>query len=294
MKDAILIVAHKNDLCLQSTLKILDSKYFDIFIHMDSKSKNIDFDEIKSICKKSKVYFTPRLDVRWGGYSLTKAEILLLKTAYNTDEYRYFHMISGADLPLKSAKEIYDFFTNNNGYEFINFYSKEFNLNKRTDYYYFFQDKQTRNKKDIYEYLNKGLVKIQKILKFKRKHKYFNNFMKGCNWFSITNELTSYVISLEDKIEKDFKYSYCSDEMFLQTIVYNSKFKDKLINKDYNDDYSSIKRYIDWNRGKPYTFKIDDLDDLLNSGMLFARKFDENIDSKIIKEIYNKIVDYIY
>ncbi len=291
MKDAILIVAHKSDLCLQATLKILDSKYFDIFIHMDSKSKNIDFDEIESLCKKSKVYFTPRIDVRWGGYSLTKAEILLLKTAYNTNEYRYFHMISGADLPLKSAKEIYDFFTENDGYEFINFYSKEFNLYKRTNYYYFFQDKQTRGKNDIYKYLNKGLVFIQKLLKFKRKHKYFNNFMKGCNWFSITNELTSYVISLEKELEKDFKHSYCSDEMFLQTIVYNSKFKDKLINKDYDDDYFSIKRFIDWNRGKPYTFTNIDFDELMYSDMLFARKFNPSQDSEIINKICNKLIE---
>ena len=291
MKDAILIVSHSDDLVLRSTLKILDSEYFDIFIHMDKKNKNVDLNELKSICKKSNVFFTPRLDVRWGGYSLTKAEVLLLKTAFNTNSYRYFHMISGADMPLKSAKEIYDFFTKYNGYEFVNFYSEKFELYKRTDYYYLLQDRLNVNRKGFLKYINKGLVLVQKLLGIKRKHKYFNNFMKGCNWFSITNELTSYVISLENEIENDFKYSYCSDEMFLQTIVYNSEFKNKLINKEYDDDYFDIKRFIDWNRGNPYTFTSLDFDELMYSDMLFARKFNPSVDSEVVNKIYLNIMN---
>ena len=48
-------------------------------------------------------------------------------------------------------------------------------------------------------------------------------------------------------------------------------------------------RKIDWIRGKPYIWRISDLDYLKSSSMLFARKFDYNIDKEIIfkiKELY--------
>lgn len=43
-------------------------------------------------------------------------------------------------------------------------------------------------------------------------------------------------------------------------------------------------RLIDWNRGEPYTFRISDISELINSDILFARKFDEKIDFEIVKK----------
>lgn len=75
------------------------------------------------------------------------------------------------------------------------------------------------------------------------------------------------------------------DEMFLQTIVYNSSFKDKLYDKDYDDSCLGNQRYIDWKRGTPYTFRNEDFEELINSNCLFARKFNEKIDCKIIDRL---------
>ena len=56
-----------------------------------------------------------------------------------------------------------------------------------------------------------------------------------------------------------------------------------------NDDNFAIKRYIDWKRGEPYTFKLEDFNELINSGCFFARKFSTNVD----KDIIDKIYDYV-
>ena len=50
----------------------------------------------------------------------------------------------------------------------------------------------------------------------------------------------------------------------------------------------SIKRFIDWNRGQPYTFKLEDFDLIMNSGCFFARKFSSKVDKNIIDKIYEK------
>ena len=52
-----------------------------------------------------------------------------------------------------------------------------------------------------------------------------------------------------------------------------------------------VKLYIDWKRGNPYIFKNKDFDDLINSNLLWARKFDERIDNQIIQRIYEYLSD---
>lgn len=52
-------------------------------------------------------------------------------------------------------------------------------------------------------------------------------------------------------------------------------------------------RYIDWNRGNPYVWKINDYKELINSEYLFARKFDYNIDRYIVDKISEKLTERI-
>jgi hypothetical protein len=44
-------------------------------------------------------------------------------------------------------------------------------------------------------------------------------------------------------------------------------------------------RAIDWERGAPYTFRKEDIPQLLNSPNMFARKFDRNVDEEAIRLI---------
>ena len=62
------------------------------------------------------------------------------------------------------------------------------------------------------------------------------------------------------RIEQVFKYCCCGDELFLQTIVANFKYKEKLYHKSFDNDCKSIMRLIDWIRGNPYIFTKTDYD----------------------------------
>ena len=46
---------------------------------------------------------------------------------------------------------------------------------------------------------------------------------------------------------------------------------------------------VHWKRGKPYVFRMDNLDELLNSQFFFARKFDLNIDSAVVDALFAKL-----
>ena len=90
------------------------------------------------------------------------------------------------------------------------------------------------------------------------------------------------------EIFQTYKYSFCPDEIYKQTFAINSKYRNKIF--DYNNEFKSCMREIDWNRGRPYIWQTDDFYALISSKKLFARKFDERVDSVIIDKIVNRIM----
>ena len=109
MKHAYLIVAHSNFDVLETSLSMLDCKDNDIFVHIDRK---VEY-SIKYKCKFSNLYLIPedeRIDVRWADVTIIYAELALYRMAFNTNNYDYFHLMSGMDLPIKSQKYIHEFF----------------------------------------------------------------------------------------------------------------------------------------------------------------------------------------
>lgn len=284
-KEAILIMAHNNLNILKKTILLLDSEFFDIYIHIDKKS-NININELRRICKKSKIYVFKEFNIRWADYSQVECEIFLLNEAVK-GKYSYYHLISGADMPLKKPKDIYDFFENSGNKEFIAFESKIIPKIKLDwiKYYYFF-GRISKNSKiiKILEFLS---VLLQKIMRINRIKNTSTIYLNGDNWFSITHNLALYVLTQQNKLESQYKYTKSPDEIFLQTIVYNSKYKENLYNKEYDNSHEACMRKIDWSRGRPYIYKIDDFNELVSSNCMFARKFDENVDMEIVNKLYN-------
>ena len=193
---------------------------------------------------------------------------------------------------LKDPKTIYDFFEKNSGYEFVSFQSFD-DINQeayeRIKYYHLLNGN-SRNKciiiKATSSIIHHVFVWLQKKINFNRVKKSELEFRKGANWFSITDDLARYVLLKEKEVSKIFRYTKCADELFLQTIVYNSDFRDKVYRK-LGDEHSNIKRYIDWNRGNPYTFKKEDYQVLINSDDFFGRKFSTSIDKEIVDMRYD-------
>lgn len=285
-RHAYLVMIHNNFEQFKILLQCLDYEKNDIYVHVDKKVKHFNEEEFFGFVKKGKLNFLKnRIDVCWGGFSQIRCEIELLKEATKTN-HTYYHLISGVDLPLKTQEEIYNFFEASYGVEYVHFDSKDLKgeYKERINKYYLFTGK---NKNVIQKIVNKVLL----ILQFNiNRLKSDMALGKGANWFTITDKLAKYVLENEKMIYKKYNHTVTADEMFLQTLVLNSSYKEKLYNKNYNDDYSSILYCIDWNRGNPYEYKIEDYEFLINSNMLFARKFNINKDREIIEKIKQSIV----
>ena len=280
MKHAFLILAHKNFHQLDTLIGLLDHPRTDIFIHVDKRSPSYSPPK----CNYSRVIMLERMRTNWGGYSLVECELRLLEKALETDCYSFIHLLSGQDLPIKPIDELLSFFDSHSSNNFVHFdkpdASKE--RNKRVKYYYVFQDIKP-NTRSIWGLLQRGLVLVQKCFFVDRTKKYTGEFKAGSQWWSINPQLAKYIVSERDKIFRLFKYTM-SDEMFVQTLVYNSSFYSTLYIKE-EDDIHGNQRLLYFSNGTPHIWNINDKDVIQKSDLLFARKFDEQKDSRIIDEV---------
>lgn len=289
-KQAFLIMYHNDYYILEKLLKQIDNSYFDIYLHVDKKARNFDFEYTKNLLKKSNIYFVKRQNVKWSTFGQIKCELQLLKEASKKD-YSYYHLLSGVDLLLRSSDEIYNFYKQQKNKEFIAYKSMD-TIDEdelaRIKYYHILNCNRRHNKRIVKTLSNKiyyRLLTLQKYLKINRLKRNKLEIRKGANWFDITHDFVKYVLTKEKEINKLFKHSNCADELFLQTLAYNSSFRDNVC-MDYLDELKNVKRCIDWKRGQPYTYTIDDYAMLINDGAFFARKFSSTKDKEIIDKIY--------
>ena len=209
-----------------------------------------------------------------------RCELALLKEAVSHGTYSYFHLLSGMDLPIKSQDTIHAFFEKHDGCEFLNYWHFKKTTRSRFQYYTLFPEGAGQFWPNLANNIFKGL---QMAVGYRINREI--DFRFASQWFSITDSLARYVLSKEDWLEKVFRHTCLCDEIFIATLVWNSPFREKAVKGSL--------RLIDWDRGgsirHPWTFRSEDLEMLMNVPHLWARKFDETVDSKIIDMIYDRL-----
>lgn len=288
---AYMIIAHRQFDLLAKLITALDDERNDIFVHIDAKVRDFDFEKFKVLPKRSRIYFTPRIGVTWGDFSQVKCELILLaevdKMQKSGRVYDYVHLISGADLPIKSNDEIHRFFNENAGRQFVHFTADNVSESSegRIKYYHLF-----RRRRNLFtKILAQIALRVQMLCGVNRLKNKNIKVQKGCNWFSITGEFAAYIAQESERLKKILRFSYCGDEVFVQTALVNSPFADDVYMKNCGNNHLACARLIDWQRGNPYVFKMQDFDLIKNSPAMFARKFDMDVDSEIIDKVLQSI-----
>ena len=293
MRHAILITTHDNVEISKNLLSLYDDKNIDFYFLIDKKAKSYNEEVLKDICKKSNVYFVPKINIYWGSFSQIQAEYILLENAVKKS-YDYYHLISGCDIPLYTKNEFFDFFEQNKGKEFVEYSPKEIaeknKVQDRVKYYYAFMEsvrEKSAIKRKPKTFLREFFLKLQKLLKIDRTKG--KEFQYGSNWFDITDDFAKYVLKNKPWVSKHFKKTCCADELFLQTLLFNSPF--------YSNNYYCLNeknrilqrnRYTDWTRGQPYTFKKEDYNEIINiKESLFIRKFNYKNDAEIVNKLFD-------
>jgi len=276
-------MAHNQPTQLGRLVELLDDARNDIYIHWDLKAR----EELSLKTCNASLFYTPRMSVRWGDYSQTACQLLLMEQASQAGGYDYYHLLSGADLPIKTQDGIHRFFDRHAGTEFLEFSPDAEKHTGRLRYYCWFHGIYGRNKRAPRNLILYGLdrfsLAMQKALRVDRLKNSGLTYAKGANWFSLTEDCVRYILSQKEWIHRHCRFSRYSDEVFIHILVKNSPFGKKLFPRREDADPAAHLRLIDWKRGAPYTFRSSDFEQLCRSDNLFARKFNPETDPGIIE-----------
>lgn len=281
MKIAILVLAHAYKSQLLRLVQRL-SPDFDVFVHLDKRSAlspaDVEVAQNVRAFKEHRVY--------WGSYSMILATVSLLKAAARAGSYDRYLLISGQDVPIKDNEAIAAFFDANRTTEYIEYirlpnpYWQGGGLDRVSRYH----PTSTRGAQGT----ALQLLKLEHSF-FKRlnmvlgERKIDHQFHGGANWFNLTGACVRGILDYLDAnpaFLSRFKYTVSCDEIFMQTAIHNIGAGDSVV--------SSCLRYVDWNAGPEYPriLRTADYQKLVESDMLFARKFDDSVDPDIVEMLY--------
>lgn len=291
--QAILITAYKNYHHLEDLVNFFDDR-FNIYIHIDKKS-SISKEDIQKLSSKRRVqYISQQYKINWGGINHLKAILELAEKAIGNSENKYCHLITGHDYPIVPLNKLSDFINTNGTNDFMEYFPLPYSawpeegMDRLSRYnIYDLIDGRT----GLNERLIKGFSKLQKMIGFKRSFsKDFPPLYGGSTYWSLKRESLEYVFQYMEehpRFLKRFRYSFCSEEIFFQTILLNSPIKETIINDNM--------RFIIWeerNGNFPANLDYNDYDNIQKSKALFARKFEFPVSEDLLNRIKKDISQY--
>jgi len=272
LKIAHLILCHAYPDQLKRLIGRLQHADAHFYIHLDKKTEIMEFQPLSEL---PNVYFIKnRVNVHWAGYSQVQSTINGFKEILESGiTYDYTNLLSGQDYPVKSIEDIHDFLAANPGKAFMHtlsvYHEWQEAIPRLTKYY--LADNAFPGKNTIERMMNSLLPKRRMPEKMEP--------VGRSTWFTVSAGCVQYIIDYlqeNPSFARFFKMSWGADEIFFQTILYNSVFKNDMVNDNL--------RYIDWSAGgaNPKLLTMADAVALKNSDKLFARKFNAAIDDKIL------------
>ncbi len=293
-RHAYLIMAHGDQPMLETLIACLDDERNDIYIHADSKWR--DFSPSTLCCHRAGlIVLSRRLDVRWGHTSIMEAELLLMRTAYQSGEpYSYYHIRSGVDLPLRCQDELHDFFAQHAGREFVPLWEDDsaiWDSAHKVERYHLgmrYERNHWPRWCDLWVARLRRLASNALTALLPRRNTDIR-IAKGPNWISITDALVGAILKSEQSIRRRYRFTRNSDEIFVATFVMNSPFASALYR--HLDGSSYDHTYVEWIPGtpSPNTLTIASLERMLASDALFARKFSYNVDKAVIETLQQRL-----
>ncbi|GGC48763.1 glycosyl transferase [Parapedobacter defluvii] len=273
-KIANLILGHRHPKQLSRLVSKITYPNSTVYIHIDKKISIEPF--FKQLDNLRQVKFIiNRETVTWGAFSMVQATLNSIhEIIENEPACEFINLLSESDYPLKNTAEIDDFF---NGYLGKSFMDMHFR-----DSFWWHEAQKKIGKYHFVNYHFRGRYLLERLVNSvtpRRKLPLGMAFTGHSQWWTLSVCHIQYILEFVErnpKVIQFFKHTWGADEFFFQTILFNSPHKDDIINNNL--------RYIEWEKGKesPNILNSKHFQALANSGKLYARKFDTEVDSEIL------------
>ena len=273
MKIAYLILAHSDPEGLRRLAEKLVS-HGDIYVHINAKNNLGPFEKVIETLGEAakKVHFVSKREkINWAGFSIVRATFTLLDDALKNDTYDRITLITGQDYPIKEEKIILDMYENCRD---INFVTGTAHTAATKEELMLIDFRDIR----LLHLFTKALIHpIQRRIGFLQRKDYvvvdgrkYTIYGLSPKW-SITGDAARYLLDFYNKnksFNRYFATRHASDDYYVATVLFNSKFRDRIDNKTA---FFWLKFLP--NDGGTKILDESDIDSIRETPALFARKF---------------------
>ena len=291
VRIAYICLCHFDPWFIAKAADALRYKNDGFFVHVDKRTDVSEF--IEECADLDNVHFVSdeqRVCSCWGGFNAVIAAVRTMQLALSSGDYDRFMFLQGQDYPLVSNKRIHGFFTEHQGEEFCRAKNlTESNSEEKkniTGYWIYDIEKKNPFKSAAAHYLHSASYKgiINRKPYFESKSGRWDIY-KGWAQLAITRECAEYLVNAfetDHRFNRYMKHRFPADELYFQTLIYNSEFRNRLSDyRVYNFYGKPIDMNLTYFKFQPEVLVYRDSADyqkLKSTNCLFARKL--NSESK--------------
>lgn len=272
MRVGYIITAHTLPEHLVRLVRRLDSENARFFVHLDARAPEAVAHRVETgLADMPNVRFLPRHRCTWASFSLVEAALEGIDAILDSpEEIGYGVLLTGQDYPLKPPQEIEAVLERAQGKSFMSHWPSAGRFLDRVERWHWHG-----------ELLGRRLRLPNRLMPFSVRRSLpagLEPFTGSAHW-CLSRACLEQVAELRagrPEVVRFFRRVAVPDETFFQTLLLSSPLADTVVNDDL--------RYIDWSGGgnSPRILTGEDLDPLLESGDLFARKFDPRVDAAVL------------
>ena len=271
---AYLIRAHHRPQQLARLVDRLRTPNARFFVHISARTSEDTYAAMRAALGDSAdIRWLPRVPTYYGGHSLVRATLVGVDAIVREQPMPgHAVLLSGQDYPLRPAAEIERYLAEQPGVTFMEHFGlptsdhwpgENGGLDRIRGYYL-----------ERFSYRTR-LLRVPFV---RRRFPAGLTPYGGSAWWALAAdalvELDRFV-KANPSVLDFFRHVKMPDEILVQSVLMSSRLADSVVNEQIH--------LVEWPEGAhPATFTAADLERLLDSGKLFARKFDLHVDSEIL------------
>jgi len=287
------VLIHENPSQAIRLIKALQHPLHSFVVHVDYKETSEEtYATVKKFSEEhSNIHIMDqnRVSISWGGWNVVQATLNIMKHALELNlPFDWFINLSGYSYPLTSSlilrEELAKYPSNAN---FMEIRPSKFDPSIRA-----------------WHYFEECDDKLHRITRLAKPHDIA--MAVGSQWFTVSRDFVEYVgkeVGFAGRYKVYAQHLVVADENYFQTVLTNSPMCESHVNENFHHI-----QFDEWEHAKdnpnpskclqpnpkhcgrsPATITIDYIPVLEHSNALFARKFDERVDSKILDYLDDQI-----
>lgn len=239
-------------------------------VHVDRKTDRRLYQEMVDGTRElGRVDFVDRHVCHWGGFGHVRATLKGIERLYADGvPFDYVVLLTGQDYALRRASEIEAYLGGAQGRSFMSYWPLPHEG---------WSGRGGLDRIERWHLVRSGGLHVALPWIRRRLPDDLVPWGGGPYWClsrAVVDEIRGYLLA-HPELVRFFEHVWIPDELFFQTIVLNCPLRETVVNDNL--------RYTDWARSPaPAILGRDDLDAMLGSGKLFARKFDTTVHGDVL------------